>query len=98
MPRVHFTAPIHAFSASSDGRSTPLFGSGAWSSINALLTLSDFFAGGAVERSAQRLVIPAAARTVPVDRFRGPFRARLLLGHTFWRRLNVRPYERKCDH
>jgi hypothetical protein len=39
--------------------------------------------------SAQRLVIPAAARTMRVDRLRGPFRARLLLGHTFWRRLNV---------
>ena len=31
--------------------------------------------------SAQRLVIPAAARTVRVDRLRGPLRARLLLGH-----------------
>jgi hypothetical protein len=33
-PDVHFTAPINAFSASSDGqqqRSTPLFGSGIWS-------------------------------------------------------------------
>jgi len=31
--RLHFTAPINAFSASSDGQqqpSTPLFGSGAW--------------------------------------------------------------------
>jgi hypothetical protein len=44
------------------------------------------------------LVIPAAVRTVPVDRFRGPFRARLLLGHTLWRRLNVGRYERKRDH
>ena len=32
-PRLHFTAPINAFSVSIDGqqqRSTPLFGSGAW--------------------------------------------------------------------
>jgi hypothetical protein len=48
--------------------------------------------------AAQRLVIPAAARTVPVDRLRGPSRARLLLGHTFWQRLNVGRYERKRDH
>jgi hypothetical protein len=46
--------------------------------------------------AAQRLVIPAA--TVRIDRLRGPFRARLLLGHTFWRRLNVGRYERKRDH
>ena len=35
-PLVHFTAPINAFSASSDGRqqrSAPLFGSGAWPSM-----------------------------------------------------------------
>jgi hypothetical protein len=44
------------------------------------------------------LVIPAAARTVPVDRLHGPFRACLLLGHTFWRRLNGGRYERKRDH
>jgi len=48
--------------------------------------------------AAQRLVIPTAARTVQIDRLRGPFRARLLLGHTFRRRLNVGRYERKCDH
>ena len=36
-PRIHFTAPINAFSASSDGqqqRSAPLFGSGAWLSMS----------------------------------------------------------------
>jgi hypothetical protein len=48
--------------------------------------------------SAQRLVIPAAARTVRVDRLRGPFRARLLLGHTLCRRLNVGRYKRKRYH
>jgi hypothetical protein len=44
------------------------------------------------------LVIPTAARTVQIDRLCGPFRARLLLGHTFWRRPNLGSYERKCDH
>jgi|SRR5262245_4799903 len=43
----------------------------------------------------QGLVIPTAARTVRIDRLRRPFRPRLLLGHTFWRRLNVGRDERK---
>jgi hypothetical protein len=95
---VHFTAPINAFSVSSGGqqqRSTPLFGSGASMSIST----GQPVIGALLSRSVltQRLVIPAATRAVPVDRLRGPFRARLLLGQTFWRRLNVRRYERKRD-
>src|SRR5262245_37438701 len=48
--------------------------------------------------AAQRLVIPTAARTVQIDWLCRPFGARLLFGHTFWRRLNVGRYERTWNY
>jgi len=55
VPTVHFTAPINAFSASSDGqqqRSTPLFGSGISSM---LISTGQLVIGAPMSRSLPML-------------------------------------------